>query len=94
MDQEITLNIPYNLHEEDWKDLYDVYASMPGWKGFDTKENAYWFGNVDDEIHLEACVEPDGLVISGVLPDEQWEKWITEFIEKATFALGYEVKAC
>jgi hypothetical protein len=93
MEQEITLNIPGNLHEEDWMDLHAAYEAMPGWVGFDSQGNAYWFGHVQDDKHIEASMEPSGLVLSGYLDDADWEKWILEFIEKASFALGYEVKA-
>lgn len=32
-DQEITLNIRYDMHEEDWKDLVGAFELMPYWIG-------------------------------------------------------------
>jgi hypothetical protein len=92
MEQETTLNIPYNMHEEDWFELRKVYVSMPGWIGFESEDCAYWFGKTEDEMHIEASVEPSGLVLSGFMEDRVWGKWIEEFIQKSSLALEYEVK--
>ena len=92
MEQEITLNIPYSMHEEDWIELRKVYISMPGWIGFGKDDCAYWFGKVEDDIHIEASIEPSGLVLSGFIDDKSWAKWVEEFIQKSSVALEYEVK--
>lgn len=90
-DQEITLNIFYNMHEDDWAELHKVYRSMPGWIGFESEGCAYWFGKEEGEKHIHVSIEPSGLVISGFITDDEWEKWVLEFAEKASVALEYEV---
>ena len=90
-DQELTFNIRHDMHEEDWKDLIQVYENMPYWKGIQHDGSGYWFGNENDEIYLKAHITYTGLVIEGNLPDPIWAKWILEFIEKASEALGYEI---
>lgn len=92
-EQELTFNIPYDMHEEDWLDLIEVYKSLPSWLGMEHDGSSYWFGKEEDNIYIKARITFVGLVIEGNMPDPLWARWILEFIEKSSEALGFEVKS-
>ncbi len=90
-DQELTFNIRHDMHEEDWKELMQVFENMPGWVGVEPTGELYWISKNEDNAHIKAFITYNGLVIEGYLSDHIWAKWILEFIEKSSEALGYEV---
>ena len=92
-DQEVTLNIRYDMHEEDWKDLVRAFEVLPGWLGVEKTGVFYWLGKEKDEIHIKATITFTGLLVEASLPDVVWEKWKLEFIKKCSEALGYEIKS-
>ena len=57
----------------------------------------YWTGNIrgarwtGDGIDLWTSVEPGGIQLAGVMPEDIWEKWYPELKKKLTEALGYEI---
>ena len=69
MRHDITLNIHYSAPDEIWEKMDNVYASMPYWAG--TAQGAKWIG---EKIDLWASVEPGGIQIAGVMPEDVWEK--------------------
>lgn len=38
-----------------------------------------------------ASVEPSGIQIAGIMPDEIWEEWYRSLKDKLTKELGYEI---
>lgn len=93
-DQEITLDIRYDMHEEDWKDLVAAFEKIPGWIGIEKTGTFFWLGKEDDEVYVKASITFSGLLVEACLPDLIWEKWIEEFIKKSSEALGFEVETC
>ena len=92
----ITLSIPYDLSEGQWKKLDLVYHGMPGWLGYGAEGRGeegipYWFGVEEDDVFLWASSEPPGLLIEGQMDQAEWERWIHEFKTLASQALGFEV---
>lgn len=87
MEHNIYLNIHYSAPDEVWAKIGSVYHSMPYWA-----ENYIvspcWKG---DNIELFACAQPDGIQISGTMPEDIWEDWIKLLKSKLTEALGYEI---
>ncbi len=92
-DQELTFNIRHDMHEEDWKELIETYKLMPYWTGLKPDGSAYWFGDEEEDVYIKAHITFSGLVIEGNVPDPIWAKWILEFIDRASEALGYEIKS-
>ena len=43
------------------------------------------------DIELVASVEPGGIQIVGIMPDDIWERWYKELKQKLTGVLGYEI---
>lgn len=84
------LNIWYHLPDEVWSKVAAIYKSMPGWKGY--KDGIpYWFGQEDDDVFIEASVEPGGLSFYAQMNQSDWDFWITRFKSEATKVLGYDV---
>ena len=81
----INLNIHYTTPQEMWDKLEMLYSSMPGWNA----HKHQWYGN--DEKIIEVSIEPSGLQFYAKLDKEEWKRWISEFKEKATEIMGYEV---
>lgn len=84
------LNIWYYLDDEVWDKVPSIYESMEGWLGF---QNGipYWFGYDEDEVYIEASIEPSGLSFYAQMEENQWIEWIGLFKLKATDILGFEV---
>ena len=89
MEQNITLNLPYDLSEQEWEKVSAVYKSMGGW--LDNTEQAYWYGTEEDNEYIYASVEPSGLVISGKVNEMMWLGWVTKICAKLSHALNREV---
>ncbi len=86
MRQDVTLNIHYSAPDEIRQKIGDVYRSMPYWAGND--QGPRWIG---EGIDLWASVEPGGIQIAGVMPEEAWQEWYCRLKTALTDALGYEI---
>lgn len=86
MEHDINLNIHYTVPDEYWEKISKIYSSMPYWAG--NENGPRWIGS---DIDLWASVEPSGIQIAGVMPDDIWEGWYTLLKQKLTDALGYEI---
>ncbi|MDA8522943.1 hypothetical protein [Acidovorax sp. NCPPB 4044] len=89
MRHEITLNIPYDLSDEQWAKVMDIYASLDGWLG-DRNEPA-WYGREGDERCIGASVEPGGIQFFGEVETPLWTGWLTVLCARMSLALGREV---
>lgn len=92
----ITLSIPFDLSEAQWKKLDLVYRGMSGWLGYGASGKGeegipHWFRVEEDDVFLWASVEPSGLLIEGQMDQAEWERWIHEFRAHASQSLGFEV---
>ena len=91
------LNIRYDLPEEIWDKVPEIYSSMEGWLGFGDGKNGeenipYWFNYSYTTKSISASVEPSGLQFSASNIDElEWEEWMKEIKVKATKVLGFKV---
>ncbi|MEK8211272.1 MULTISPECIES: hypothetical protein [unclassified Paenibacillus] len=84
------LNIWYHLPDEVWSKVAAIYKSMPGWMGY--KDGIpYWFGQEDDDVFIEASVEPGGLSFYAQMNQSDWDSWITRFKSEATKVLDFDV---
>jgi hypothetical protein len=88
--QTMNLNIRYDAPKEIWDKVYQIYPQLEGWQGF-KEQIPYWFSFDEDEKHICASLEPSGLLFDGLMPDEEWEKWVIAIKEIATRELGYKV---
>ena len=86
MEHDINLNIHYSAPDEVWDKISDVYKSMPYWAG--NNKEIKWIGK---GIDLWASVEPNGIQIAGVMPEDIWNEWYSSLKSKLTEALGYEI---
>ena len=89
MEQTITLNLPNDLSDSDWKKVSTVYKQMDGW--IDGYDHPYWFGTEEDDLYISASVEPSGLLLSGKVDEGIWISWVTVLCAKLTLALGREI---
>ena len=83
---DVALNIHYSAPDEIWEKIGHVYQSMPYWAG--NAQGPRWCG---EDIDLWASVEPGGIQIAGIMPEEIWEQWYADLKKKLTKALGYEI---
>lgn len=66
------LNIWYHLPDEVWSKVAAIYKSMPGWMGY--KDGIpYWFGQEEDDVFIEASVEPGGLSFYAQMNQSDWD---------------------
>jgi len=84
------LNIRYDLPDEQWKKIAELYTKMPGWIGY-LEGIPHWFGEEDDEVTISASVEPSGLLLYARMASGDWEKWLESFKAQAAEALGYPI---
>lgn len=80
----INLNIHYTAPKWVWNTLHELYTQMPYWNS-ETKKF-----DKDSRI-IEISVEPGGLQIYAEMPEQEWKAWISEFKQRATKLLGYEI---
>ena len=70
-----------------WDMLEGLYASMPGWRGFE-RGCPQWR---TEGGAIRGSVEPGGLQISGEMPEEEWSQWLALFKERAGEIMGYAI---
>lgn len=88
----ITLNIRYDMPPSNWIALATVYESMAGWQGPGKDGCPIWCPDGAKGGEISASVEPSGLVLDASVSELTWEHWLSDFIQKATAALGILVK--
>ena len=81
------LNIRYDLPDELWAKVAKLYERMPGWMGYKSGI-PHWFGTEEDEVFIEASVEPSGLSFYAQMNSEDWASWIEAFKLEASKVLG------
>ena len=86
MNHDINLNIHYSAPKEIWEKIGKIYESMPYWVG--DKNGPQWIGKYVD---LWASVEPSGIQIAGIMPDDIWKEWYSLLKKRLTEVLGYEI---
>ena len=91
MQNSITLTIPADLSDTEWRKIDMVYKMMPYWVGFHEDGCPYWFGDESKDRFLYASVEPSGLLFSGQLDKNEFDSWIELFKNLATKQLGFDV---
>lgn len=89
IEQTITLNLPDDLSDSDWKKVDNIFKQMDGW--IDGCDYPYWFGTDEDDRYIWASAEPSGLVLFGKIDKGIWIGWITVLCAKLTLALGREI---
>ena len=88
----MTLNLPYDLSEAQWKLVDEVYQSMDGWLGYSAPDNIpCWYGTESDRQYIWASVEPSGLFVEGNLDARVWTGWISMLCARLSLKLGREV---
>ncbi len=88
----ITLNIRYDMPPSSWMALTKVYESMPGWAGSGRDGCPIWWPDGPDGGEIFASSEPSGLLLEASVSDTTWEHWLSEFVQRATTALGMPVR--
>ncbi|SFO91522.1 hypothetical protein [Variovorax sp. PDC80] len=89
MRQDITLNIPYDLSNEEWEKVAAVYASLDGW--LDDQDGPAWYGREGDARYIGSSVEPSGIQFFGEVETLLWTGWLTVLCARMSLALGREV---
>jgi hypothetical protein len=88
----VTLNIRYDIPASSWSTLAKVYESMPGWQGVGQDGCPVWQPDGPNGGDISASVEPSGLLFEANVSETTWVNWISDFIQRATIALGMTVK--
>jgi hypothetical protein len=89
----ITLSLPYDLTDDQWDVVAEVYRSMDGW--IEPSEGDYspqWYGPEESERWIWASIEPSGLLLVGNLPVSHWIGWISVLCARLSIRLGIEVR--
>lgn len=86
----VTLNIPYDMPDDKWNIIDQIYKTMPGWQGYIDGGCPAW--NIKNGETISASVEPSGLVVEGSSPDSDIAEWVSLFIKTASDKLGFVVK--
>ena len=89
MIQQITINIRYDIPDNEWDIIGKVYRSMDGWLGADDLPR--WFGYDNDPRNISASVEPGGILFSGQMEAGLWTAWLTVLCARLSLALGREI---
>lgn len=84
--QFVNLNLYYWLPIWEYR-IPLIYSKMEGW----IEGTNSWFSQNFKEKNIHASLEPAGLAISGLIDDEEWNKWISKFKQNAQEILGYKV---
>ncbi|ETT61693.1 hypothetical protein C173_26567 [Paenibacillus sp. FSL R7-277] len=84
------LNIGYYLPDEVWNRVAKLYERMPGWIGY-IEGIPHWHGQEEDDVYIQASVEPSGLSFFARMNQSDWDSWIERFKSEATKGLGFEV---
>lgn len=84
------LNIWYYLPNEVWNKVAKLYERMPGWIGY-IDGIPHWYGQEENEVYIQASVEPSGLSFYAQMDQRGWDSWIGRFKSEATKILGFEV---
>jgi hypothetical protein len=88
----ITLNLPYDLTEEQWRIVDEVYRRMDGWIGYSSiDQTPQWYGTESDPQYIWASIEPSGLLIEGKLDSRRWTGWISVLCARLTLQLSREI---
>jgi hypothetical protein len=96
METSITLALPYDLTEEQWAVVDDVFKSLDGWIGYSEEDRVpQWYGVAPTAPNIWASSEPSGLMIGGELvgklADEHWTGWISVLCARLSLRLGIEI---
>ena len=86
MNQEITLNVRYDIPESEWTIVSEVYRSMNGWLG--AGDLPRWYGTEDDEQYIWASLEPSGIQFVGKVDAALWTSWLTVLCARLSVGLG------
>ncbi|MEK5468012.1 hypothetical protein MKY64_23665 [Paenibacillus sp. FSL R7-0210] len=84
------LNIWYYLSDEVWNRVAKLYERMPGWIGY-INGIPHWYGQEEDNVYIQASVEPSGLSFFARMNQSDWDSWIARFKFEATKEVGFEV---
>jgi hypothetical protein len=88
----ITLSLPYDLTEDQWTIVDEVFRSMPGWIGYNPDDNTpQWYGMESSKQFIWTSVEPSGLLVEGNLDPALWTGWISVLCARLSLRLGFEV---
>lgn len=90
MEQSITLNLPYDLTDDEWDKVIDVFSSLDGW--LPATDEPTWYGSPGEPRHVAASMEPGGLVLQGRLEPGLWTGWVSVLCARLSLALGREIR--
>jgi hypothetical protein len=88
----ITLSLPYDLTDEQWATVDEVFQSMDGWVGYsDTDHTPQWYGPEASNRYVWASLEPSGLLVEGNLDPSDWTGWISVLCARLSRRLNLEI---
>jgi hypothetical protein len=89
--EKVTLNIQNNFPNKSWKNIRNIYCTMPGWKGY-IDNTPVWESFDDPTKSISITIMPSGLVIEGDMGRNEFNIWVNIFYKKVTSIVGCEVK--
>ena len=89
MNQEMTLDIGYDIPEGEWKAVSHIYSSMDGWLSVDDLPR--WYGTEQDSKYILASAELGGIQFVGKMDAVLWTSWLTLLCARLSLSLGREI---
>ena len=86
---QITLNIRYDIPENEWNLIGNVYRSMDGW--LDSQDLTHWYWDDKYPMYISASMEPGGIHFVGQVGANLWTSWLTFLCARLSIALGREI---
>ena len=91
-DHSTTLDIRYDMPASKWDSLFNIYQLMPGWEGCLADGCPVWRPDGPEGGEISASIEPSGLQFDASVAQPTFDRWIAEFMERATSAIGKPVR--
>jgi len=87
----ITLSLPYDLSEDEWKKVEAVYKSINGYIEPTENNVPSWYGTENDARYIWVSMEPSGLLCEGKIESDIWVGWLTQICSRLSLALNREI---
>jgi len=72
------------------KIITQLYENSEGWLGYNNSLIC-WFNDDKKKKHISFSAEMHGLIFDALMEEDEWQKWLNDFMQEATEKFGFEV---